>query len=121
MLNGKKKIIYGILIIVLNAAILSVEIINVVNWMAKKSIIFLFVFSNCLWFVSLMALVLHIGIIFDWFYTKMASSVDNARPEFFSTSQFLLPKNKAYRRLKYITVVLLVIAITLQLILLFVK
>lgn len=47
----------------------------------------------------------------------MTPLVNNATPEFFATSQYLLSRDKAYRRLLYTTIVLLVISMIIELIL----
>ena len=76
-------------------------------------------FSAGLWVLVAMLLIFHIEKLFDWYYKKAESVAMHARPEFFSTSLFLVRRNVAYKRLKLATLILLGINIILQVILLF--
>lgn len=121
MINDRKKVLYCLFVILLNVAITLLTIANIINWTSIDNIIFLFVFSKCLWVISLVALILHTKNLFDRFYKMMTPYVRDAEPEFFSTSQYLLPKNRAYNKLKYITIILLFLVLILETVLLIIK
>lgn len=122
MIENRKKVLYSVVIVLLNVTLALFTalniILNIINWDSMTDI-YLFLFSKCLWFLSLVTLLFHGTKLFDWLYPKMASLVNHARPEFFSTSSqyHALPKNKVYKNFKRVTIVLLLISIVIELIL----
>ncbi len=121
MFEKTKNVLYGVVVALLNAAMALFTALNIITWVAVNDIIFLFVFSKSLWIVSLMTLVFHIDKLFDWLYEKVGPRVSSGSYEIFSTSRYLLPPNKAYKRLKCANVVLLLISITMELIVFLIK
>ena len=116
MIRNCKKI-YVLVIFLLNVAVSVFTILNILNWNSKYNVIFFFVFSKAIWFLSLVCSILSAHKLFNWFYLMMTPLVNNATPEFFATSQYLLSRDKAYRRLLYTTIVLLVFFMIIELIL----
>lgn len=121
MSEKTKNILYGVVVALLNAAMALFTALNIITWVSVNDIIFLFVFSKSLWIVSLMTLVFHIGKLFDRFYEKIGPCISSGSYEIFPTSRYLLPPNKAYKRLKCANVILLLISIVMELIVFLIK
>lgn len=125
MIENRKKVLYSVVIVLLNVTLALFTalniILNIINWDSMTDIYF-FLFSKCFWLLSFVTLLFHIPKLFNWLYPKLASLVNNARPEFFSTSSqyHALPKNKVYKNLKCATIILLLISMAIELIFLFI-
>lgn len=121
MIKNHKKVIYSLVVVLLNLTIILFTILNITNWVSTDNIIFLFVISKDLWLLSLVTLLFHIKKLFSWLYIKISSRFIHGSPELFATSQYLLPEDKSYGRLKYITVILLLISAVIEIILFVIK
>lgn len=117
MVKNYKKVIYGLVCFLLNVAVSIFTILNILNWDPIDNVIFFFILSKIMWFLSLVCLILSVHKLFNWFYLKITPLVNKATPEFFATSQYLLPRDKAYGRLLCAAIILLVGSTIIELIL----
>ncbi len=112
-----KDAFFGLVVVLLNIAVAIFTILNIVNRVSGDNLIWLFGFSKGIWILSLLCLILNIHKLFAWFYAKTAPFAVNSSVGLFSEFQYLLPKDKAYTKLRYTTIVLLIISLIIDLIL----
>ena len=122
MIDKKKTILYWCIIGVLEIVGILFATVCLIKYSSQDN------YLTGLSFLSVGILVLigvllifHIKKIFCWYYKKAQANSIHATPEFFSSSLFLLSLDKAYKRLKYITLILSGVNIVLQIVLLFIE
>lgn len=119
MADKKKTLMYWLVVGVLELVSLLLAIICIIKFISQDNYLTFFAFfSACLCVFNGILMVFHIEKLFNWYYKKAQSAAMHARPEFFSTSLFLLKKEKVYKRLKLATLILQGINIVLQTVLL---
>lgn len=119
MTDKKKILIYWLVVGMLEIISLLLAIFCIIKFVPQDNYLTgLAFFSIGICVLSGILMVFHIEKSFNWFYKKAQSAAMHAIPEFFSTSLFLLKKEKAYKRLNLITLILQGINIVLQIVLL---
>lgn len=120
MITDKKKtLMYWLVVGVFEIASLLLAIFYIIKYISQDNYLTGFAFFSAgLCVLSGILMVFHIEKLFDWYYKKAQSAAMHTRSEFFSTSFFLLRKEKAYRSLKLATLILIGINIVLQIVLL---
>ena len=118
-MTDKKKIMYWLVVDVFEIVSLFLAIFCIIKFVSQDNYLTGFAFfSMGLCVLSGILIVFHIEKLFNWYYKKAQSAAMHSRPEFFSTSLFLLKKEKVYKRLKLATLILQGINIVLQIVLL---
>lgn len=119
MTDKKKTLIYWLVVGMLEIISLLLAIFCIIKFVPQDNYLTgLAFFSIGICVLSGILMIFHIEKSFNWFYKKAQSAAMHAIPEFFSTSLFLLKKEKAYKRLNLITLILQGINIVLQIVLL---
>ena len=119
MTDKKKTLMYWLVVGVLEIISLLLAIFCIIKFVSQDNYLTgLAFFSIGICVLSGILMVFHIEKSFNWFYKKAQSAAMHAIPEFFSTSLFLLKKEKAYKRLNLTTLILQGINIVLQIVLL---
>lgn len=103
MTDKKKILMYWLVVGVLEIISLLLAIFCIIKFVSQDNYLTgLAFFSIGICVLSGILMVFHIEKSFNWFYKKAQSAAMHAIPEFFSTSLFLLKKEKAYKRLNLI-------------------
>lgn len=119
MTDKKKTLMYWLVVGVLEIISLLLAIFCIIKFVPQDNYLTgLAFFSIGICVLSSILMVFHIEKSFNWFYKKAQSAAMHAIPEFFSTSLFLLKKEKVYKRLNLTTLILQGINIVLQIVLL---
>lgn len=119
MTDKKKILMYWLVVGMLEIISLLLAIFCIIKFVPQDNYLTgLAFFSIGICVLSGILMIFHIEKSFNWFYKKAQSAAMHAIPEFFSTSLFLLKKEKAYKRLNLITLILQGINIVLQIVLL---
>lgn len=119
MTDKKKTLMYWLVVSVLEIISLLLAIFCIIKFVPQDNYLTGFAFFSIgICVLSGILMVFHIEKSFNWYYKKAQSAAMHARPEFFSTSLFLLKKEKAYKRLNLTTLILQGINIVLQIVLL---
>lgn len=119
MIDKKKTLMYWLVVGVFEIISLLLAIFCIIKFVPQDNYLTGFAFFSIgICVLSGILMVFHIEKSFDWYYKKAQSAAMYARPEFFSTSLFLLKKEKAYKRLNLTTLILQGINIVLQTVLL---
>ena len=119
MTDKKKTLMYWLVVGVFEIISLLLAIFCIIKFVPQDNYLTgLAFFSIGICVLSGILMVFHIEKLFDWYYKKAQSAAMHAIPEFFSTSLFLLKKEKAYKRLNLTTLILQGINIVLQIVLL---
>ena len=119
MTDKKKTLTYWLIVGVFEIVRLILGVFCVIKFVPQDNYLTGFAFfSTGVCVLSGILMVFHIDKLFNWYYKKAQSAEKHAMPEFFSTSLFLLKKEKAYKRLRLVTLFLQGINIVLQIVLL---
>lgn len=116
-----KDAVFGLVVVILNIAVATFAVLNIINWVSDDNLIWLFGFSKGLWLLALICLLLNIRKLFNRFYAKTAPSAVKSSVGLFSSAEYLLPKDKAYEKLRYIAIACLIISLIIDLILFLIK
>ena len=121
MTDKKKTLMYWLVVATLGIVSLLFAIFCIIKFISQDNYLTgLAFFSTGLCVLYGVLMIFHIEKLFNWYYKKAQLAALHNRPEFFSTSLFLLKKEKAYKRLMLTTLVLQGINIVLQTVLLIV-
>ena len=121
IINKKKTLMYWLVVGVLGIVSLLLAIFCIIKFISQDNYLTgLAFFSAGLCGLNGTLMIFHIEKLFNWYYKKSELAALHNRPEFFSTSPSigLAAKEKAYKTLKLITLILQAINIVLQIVLL---